>query len=164
VGSDGGTGGDGTVFELSPSGNGWTFTVLYNFVSPLGGECGPRAGLVMDGSGNLYGTTYCDGVSGHSNVFEVSPSNGGWAYKDLYDFTGGNDGKSPISNVLLHPNGKLYGTTSVGGTEGFGVVWELTPQSSGQLTAISGPAQSAHGWCLQSHWISISYSSCVSLQ
>lgn len=127
VGSDGGTGGAGTVFELSPSGDSWTFTVLYNFTSPLGGQCGPRAGLFIDPVGNLYGTTYCDGAYGYGNVFELSPSNGGWTYKDLYDFRGGNDGKNPISNVSLHPNGKLYGTTSVGGTEGFGVVWELTP-------------------------------------
>jgi uncharacterized repeat protein (TIGR03803 family) len=127
AGSDGGTGGDGTVFELSPSGDSWTFAVLYNFTSPLGGQCGPRAGLVMDAAGNLYGTTFCDGAYGYGNVFELSPSNGGWTYWDLYDFTGGNDGKNPISNVLLHSNGKLYGTTSVGGTQGFGVVWELTP-------------------------------------
>jgi len=128
VGSDGGTGGDGTVFELSPSGSGWTFTVIYNFTSPEGAQCGPRAGLSMDAAGNLYGTTYCDGVSGYGNVFElIALKGGGWMYKDLHDFSGGNDGKNPISSVLLHPNGKLYGTTSVGGTEGFGVVWELTP-------------------------------------
>ena len=126
VGSDGGTGGDGTIFELSPSGDSWTFTVLYNFTSPEGAQCGPWAGLSMDAGGNLYGTTYCDGVHGHGNIFELSPSGGGWTYKDLYDFTGGSDGGSPISSVLLHSNGKLYGTTSIGGTQGFGVVWELT--------------------------------------
>jgi uncharacterized repeat protein (TIGR03803 family) len=133
VGSDGGTGGDGNVFELSPSGGGWTFTVLYNFTSPSGGECGPRAGLTMDSAGNLYGTTYCDGVTGYGNVFELIPSNGGWTYKDLYDFKGGTDGRNPISTVLIHPNGNLYGTASGGGDPncnppfGCGVVWELTP-------------------------------------
>jgi uncharacterized repeat protein (TIGR03803 family) len=133
VAGDGGTGGDGTVFELSPSGGGWTFTVIYNFTSPEGGQCGPRAGLTMDTAGNLYGTTYCDGAKGYGNVFKLSPASGGWTYKNLYDFKGGTDGKNPISTVLIHPNGKLYGTALGGGdpncnpTFGCGVVWELTP-------------------------------------
>ena len=88
----------------------------------------------MDKAGNLYGTTYCDGI-GYGNVFELSPSNGGWTYTDLHDFTGGNDGAYPISNVLLHyTNGvldALYGTTLEGGADacyrGCGVVWEITP-------------------------------------
>ena len=127
TGSDGGTGGDGAVFELSPSGDSWTFSVLYNFTSPIGAQCGPWARLVMDATGNLYGTTYCDGVHGHGNIFELSPSGSGWTYKDLYDFTGGSDGGSPISNVVIGANGNLYGTTSVGGAQNVGVVWELTP-------------------------------------
>ena len=133
AGSDGGTGGDGTVFELSPSGGGWTFSVLYNFTSPIGAQCGPWAGLVMDAAGNLYGTTYCDGVYGHGSVFELSPSGRGWTYKDLHDFTGGSDGGSPISNVVFDANGNLYGTASGGGNlscnngSGCGVVWEITP-------------------------------------
>ena len=67
------------------------------------------------------------GHTGYGNVFELSPSGGGWTYKDLYDFTGGSDGANPISNVLLHSNEKLYGTTYAGGTQKVGVVWEITP-------------------------------------
>jgi uncharacterized repeat protein (TIGR03803 family) len=56
-------------------------------------------------------------------------ANGGWTYSDLYDFTGGNDGAKPTSNVAFDPsgNGNLYGTASGGGTQNFGVVWEITP-------------------------------------
>jgi hypothetical protein len=81
----------------------------------------------MDATGNLYGTTYCDGTYAFGNVFTLILSNGGWTYKDLYDFTGGNDGDHPTSNVTLHSNGKLYGTAVSGGLNGYGVVWEITP-------------------------------------
>ena len=125
---DAGTGGGGTVFELSPgSGGSWAFTTLYSFTgSPSNGNgCGPWGLLVMEG-GNIYGTTKCDGVYGYGNVFELTPSNGGWTYTDLYDFTGGNDGAYPISNVVLDASGNLYGTAYGGGSQGLGVVWEIT--------------------------------------
>ena len=58
--TDGGTGGGGTVFELTPSG-----TLEYPLTAlPEAGNCGPAGTLVMDGAGNLYGTTFCDGANG----------------------------------------------------------------------------------------------------
>ncbi len=81
----------------------------------------------MDGVGNLYGTTYCDGAYGYGNVFKLTPSGAGWTYTSLHDFTGGRDGGIPISNVAFDTNGNLYGTTRAGGSQGFGVVWEITP-------------------------------------
>ncbi|MGA2905998.1 MAG: choice-of-anchor tandem repeat GloVer-containing protein [Candidatus Korobacteraceae bacterium] len=121
--SDGGTGGGGTVFELTPIGNcSWTLQTLYSFTGPRG--CGPEGTLVMDGAGNLYGTTYCDGANSFGNVWELSSSG---IYTSLYDFTGGNDGANPVSNVVIDGSGNLYGTASVGGSDGDGVVWEITP-------------------------------------
>jgi uncharacterized repeat protein (TIGR03803 family) len=132
-----GSGGGGTVFELSPSGGGWTYTVLYGFTGSGGGNCpnpgnqyagpGPWASLAMDGTGNLYGTTLCDGANKVGNIFKLTPSGGGWTYTSLHDFTGGNDGAYPISNVTVDANGNLYGTASAGGSQGHGVVWEITP-------------------------------------
>jgi hypothetical protein len=58
---------------------------------------------------------------------------GGWAYTDLYDFTGGNDGAYPEGNVVVDTNGNVYGIASEGGSGtgcgpvGCGVVWEITP-------------------------------------
>jgi uncharacterized repeat protein (TIGR03803 family) len=126
----GGTGGSGTVFELTPVGScTWTLKTLHNFTAG-GGECGPYGTLVMDGSGNLYGTTKCDGATGNGNVFELAYPN--WTYTSLYDFTNGSDGGNPTSNVIFDASGNLYGTASTGGNlscgsgEGCGVVWKIT--------------------------------------
>jgi uncharacterized repeat protein (TIGR03803 family) len=90
----------------------------------------------MDAAGDLYGTTVCDGAYGFGNVFKLTPPYGQQNYTSLYDFcsTGPpcSDGEYPISSVLLHYNtsgqvDKLYGTASAGGTQGVGVVWEITP-------------------------------------
>lgn len=121
--SGGGSGGGGVVFELSPSNGSWMFQVLYAFA----GTGGPYASLTMDAAGNLYGTTIGDGAYGRGSVFKLAPSNDGWTYSSLHDFTGGSDGEDPISNVIFDASGNLYGTTQYGGTYGEGVVWEITP-------------------------------------
>jgi len=114
------------VYELSPSNGSWIYSTLYTFNSDF--CCGPDADPVMDSAGNLYGTTGGDSVEQiYGTVFKLTPSNGGWTYTDLHDFTGGNDGGLPQSRVLIDANGNLYGTASVGGSNGYGVVWEITP-------------------------------------
>lgn len=125
----GGNGGGGVLFELSPSDNTWIFQVLHEF---SGTGCGPAASLTMDPSGDLYGTTYCDGLFHHGNVFKLSNTSNGWEYASLYDFTGGSDGGTPMSQVTIDTDGTLYGTTSLGGDRGCsdygcGVVWMIKP-------------------------------------
>src|SRR5271157_462770 len=123
--SGGGSGSGGTVFKLTPSSNcSWTLKTLYSFTG--GGFCGPWGTLVMDGEGNLYGTTNCDGAHGYGSVFELTPSGNNWTYTPLHDFTGGSDGGNPFSNVVFDANGNLYGTTYAGGSQNVGVVWEIT--------------------------------------
>ena len=119
--------GDAYVYELSPSGSGWNYSTLYTFTESLGG--GPAANLMMDSAGNLYGTTRGLGETNNpwGNVFKLTPSNGGWVYTDLHDFTGGSDGGVPYSSVVIDSNGNLYGTASAGGAHGDGTVWEITP-------------------------------------
>ena len=122
--ASGGTGSGGTVFELSPNGSSWTHNVLYNFNGTA--ACGPW-GLLTLQSGNLYGTTKCDGANSDGNVWQLTSSGSNWTYSSLYDFTGADDGKEPYGNVIFDPSGNVYGTASLGGQHQVGVVWEITP-------------------------------------
>lgn len=146
--------GCGTVFEASPvkDGNGgftgyWNKRVIYVF---QGGNDGysPLAPLVLDESGNLFGTTVygggttgCGGA-GCGTVFELSRVNGRWAESVLYRFTGDSDGGSPESSVTLDSAGNIFGTTYNGGLtdcgQGFpcGVVYELQHTESGWTEAV----------------------------
>jgi len=113
---------DGVVYELSPSNGEWIFALLYS----LGYE-GPAASLTMDAAGNLYGTTYSDGAYGRGSAFKLTHGTGGWTYTSLHDFTDGSDGGYPVSNLVFDAKGNLYGTTTIGGSHNYGVVFEITP-------------------------------------
>lgn len=123
----------GTVFELSPSSGGWTEHVLESF-NGTNGEL-PVAGLVFDGSGNLYGTTSAGTGSG-GTVFELSPSGATWVESILHVFGPIPDGNTPEANLVFDSAGNLYGTTQLGGEfscggSGCGTVFELTPAVGG---------------------------------
>ena len=120
----------GTVFELVNSSGTYSEKVLYSFCSQSGCADGdmPYAGLIMDASGNLYGTT-TGGGSGVGNsagtVFELVNSSGSYSENVLYNFTGSN-GASPFGGLIMNASGALYGTTSGGGNgDGAGVVFSL---------------------------------------
>jgi uncharacterized repeat protein (TIGR03803 family) len=68
--------GCGLVFELSPSGGGWSETILHAFTGTDGST--PTAGVVFDSKGNLYGTTTNGGAYNKGAVFELSPTTSGW--------------------------------------------------------------------------------------
>jgi uncharacterized repeat protein (TIGR03803 family) len=123
--STGGSGGGGTVYELSPNGGGWNYQTLYSFTG--GAHCGPKAELSFDASGSLYGTTYCDGAFNDGSVFKLTNSGGTWNYTSMHDFADGNDGKFPYSNVVFDHQGRLYGTAERGSIFGAGDVWQITP-------------------------------------
>jgi uncharacterized repeat protein (TIGR03803 family) len=124
---DGGSGRRGTVFELVHQQDGtWTAVVLHRFAGPDGAN--PECTLVFDSHGNLIGTTTAGGASGLGTVFMLTPaSGGGWTEKILHSFTGGTDGASPDSGVILDGTGNLYGTTTTGGAATAGTVYEITP-------------------------------------
>ncbi len=105
---------------------------LYSFAGGADGG-NPLSSLVMDVAGNLYGTTFVAGAYGAGSVFELSPNGtGGWKETVLYSFTGGADGANPYyADVIFDEAGNLYGTTVEGGANNLGVVFELTPTSSG---------------------------------
>jgi len=119
----GGSGGGGTVWELSPSNGSWTFSVIYSFP---GSTLGPAGPVLMDAAGNLYGTSLAGGTYQQGSVFKLTHS-GGWTYTSLHDFTNGSDGRSPYGHLIFDANGNLCGTAGWGGGSGNGVVWEITP-------------------------------------
>jgi len=122
--------GYGTVFELSPNGSGgWVETVLYEFCSQLSctdGENPTYAYLTVDGSGNLYGTTFGGGANGYGAVFELTSSGESWTETVLYSFANSPDGANPVNGLIMDTAGHLYGTTWAGGTNGNGTVFEMT--------------------------------------
>jgi len=125
--------GCGTVFQLRPvaSGN-WKETVLYSFNNDGADGEYPQAGLILDASGNLYGTTVAGGAEGSGTVFELTNKAGKWEETILYSFNNnGNDGVYPDGGLTLGPSGDLYGTTYYGGPWNFGTVFELKSTTGG---------------------------------
>ncbi|HVS76953.1 MAG TPA: choice-of-anchor tandem repeat GloVer-containing protein, partial [Steroidobacteraceae bacterium] len=109
----------GTVFKISADG---TESVLYSFAgSGTDGEY-PVAGLVMDGAGDLYGTTANGGTAGEGTVFKIS---GGGTESVLYSFALA-AGSNPAAALIIDSAGNLYGTTTAGGAHGDGTVFELS--------------------------------------
>lgn len=119
--------GCGTVFKLTPNADGtWTETILHTF-HEFDGEL-PTERITFDQAGNIYGTTARGGFSGIGTVFKLTPSAGGqWTENILHSFTLGSDGGSPSSPLLIDGAGNLYGTAGVGGVNGYGVAYEITP-------------------------------------
>ena len=139
----GGIHGWGTVFELSPrEGGGYTETVLHSFDYNGSDGAYPLAGLIFDGTGNLYGTTNeggihttCFGYPGCGTVFELLPrQGGGWTETVLHSFGSGTDGIVPAAGLIMDTAGNLYGTTYEGGIRGGGTVFELSPREGGGYT------------------------------
>ena len=140
-GGSGGTG-CGIVFELSPpkkDGGAWTKKLIHQFDAKDG--IGPAAGVVFDGSGNLYGTTFFGPPNGFGLIFELKKTSGkssSWTETVLSLFNDESNGGSPISGLVFDASGDLYGTASAGDEFRGGNVFEL--DSSGQTEG---------GWALK---------------
>jgi uncharacterized repeat protein (TIGR03803 family) len=141
----GGTDGEGTVFELSPSAGGtWTETTLHNF-SAAGPDGINPTGLIFDQKGNLFGATFFGGTPNSlGTVFELSPNgSGGWSETILHTFQGGDTDGEFGGSLVFDQARNLYGTTAEGGPGipdngnngyGYGIVYELSPNGSGGWT------------------------------
>ena len=130
----GGTYDYGEVFELSPQASGgWSEQILHSFNNDGKDGYTPYSGLVVDASGNLYGTTYYGGAYTYGTVFELKrQAAGNWGEKILHNFTkSGKDGAGPSAGLIFDGAGNLYGST-INGTHG--TVFELTPTASGNWT------------------------------
>jgi uncharacterized repeat protein (TIGR03803 family) len=122
--------GNGTVFELTPSG---TLTMLYSFCGQT--NCTDGGGpttLIQAADGNFYGTTLYGGAHGSGTVFEVTPAG---ALTTVYSFCAEHsciDGSEP-TGLMQAADGNFYGTTLHGGGSSVGTIFEII---SGQLTRI----------------------------
>ena len=129
----GGAAGLGIVFELvRQSGGTWIEKIVHTF-RHNGTDGNYPNGISHDFSGNLYGTTSAGGAYNWGTVFEISPqAGGGWSEKILYSFnSNGSDGNLPAAGVTVGADGSLYGTSSLGGPNNSGTVFQLTPSASG---------------------------------
>jgi uncharacterized repeat protein (TIGR03803 family) len=126
----GGTNDDGTVFKITPQG---TLTTLHSFDS-IDGK-GPQAALIEASNGGFYGTTPAGGANNSGTVFQITS---GGKLTVLHSFcgqTGCPDGADPVAVALVQiSSGNFNGTTSAGGANNSGTVFELTP--GGKLTVL----------------------------
>jgi uncharacterized repeat protein (TIGR03803 family) len=147
----GGTNNAGVVFKLLPAKTGdWTEKLLFSFGGS--GKFGangstPYSGVVLDSSGNIYGTTQAGGEKGAGTVYELAaPTNGKGAYIEhvVFNFDGEN-GAEPKASLILD-SGYLYGTTYGGGANGEGAVFEANAHATFTTTTItSSPNPSTEG-------------------
>jgi uncharacterized repeat protein (TIGR03803 family) len=133
----GGANNVGTVYKIA----GGTLSILYNFKGTTDGDF-PSAPLVQGSDGNLYGSAQFTGGKDSGTIFKISTAG---KFTLVHTFAGSTDGQRPISPLIQGTDGKFYGTTYAGGTNGQGVVFKMT--SSGALTVIHNflPATDGQG-------------------
>jgi uncharacterized repeat protein (TIGR03803 family) len=123
--------GCGTVFELMPGKKGaWNESVIHVFSQASDGG-NPAASLILDASGNLYGTTQYYGPFSNGVLWQLAPSSGNWNENILHPFHGGRDGFWCFG-LTIDSHGGLFGTTYAGGPQDDGLVFRLEPQSNGK--------------------------------
>jgi uncharacterized repeat protein (TIGR03803 family) len=138
----GGSNDEGAVFELSPAGAKYKYTVIYNFCSAPSCTDGarPNAAVAIDASGNLFGTTFIKGEHDAGTVYELSPNGSGYAFQVLYQFCSQmncTDGGVPTAPLTIDASGNLFGTTTqFGGISGGGTLFELSHGNDGWAQSV----------------------------
>jgi uncharacterized repeat protein (TIGR03803 family) len=137
----------GTVFELTPTANGWTETVLHGFGCCNGDGLEPVSAVFLASNGDIYGTTLFGGTGtgclgrapGCGTFFELSKSGGTWTETVLHSFAGVPDAALPWGNLVRDQEGNFYDTSIWGGNsncaDGCGTIFELSPRSNGSWTS-----------------------------
>jgi uncharacterized repeat protein (TIGR03803 family) len=123
----GGAANHGTVFELENTGGGYSLVTLVNFDGTNGSDI---EGLTEDSAGDLFGVTYGGGTSGDGTVFELAKHSDGYSLTTLVNFNGAN-GSKPMGSLIEDAAGNLFGTTSAGGANNGGTVFEVVRTQSG---------------------------------
>ena len=147
----GGSRGLGTVFQMAPDGS--THMILHNFGGGSSDGANPDAALFQGSNGTLYGTTQAGGPSNVGTVFSMDPDGSGFTV--LHSFSGGSSGGAiPHGGVIQGLDGKLYGTTSAGGSADLGTISRMASDGSGftilhEFTAGAEDGADANGGLIQ---------------
>jgi len=123
----------GAIFKISASG---ALTIVYSFCSQTNCTDGslPRAGLMQDSNGNLYGTTVGGGTNNRGTVYKITPSGTLTVLYSFCNLTSCADGAQPYGGLVQATSGELYGTTLSGGKYAYGSIFLITP--GGALTTL----------------------------
>ena len=131
--------GGGALFSMPDVGN--ALTLLGSFDGSNNGRS-PKGTLIKGQDGKLYGTTEFGGVNDLGVIFSYDNTGLQWNIKKLLDFDGAAKGSNPTGNLLLASNGRLYGMTRTGGTNGSGVIFSISHDGTGytKLLDLNGQA------------------------
>lgn len=137
----GGTSDLGTIFQIDASGR---QRVLHSFTGDSTDGSDPKASLIVDSAGNLYGTTFSGGSDARGTVFLFDTRQNTEVI--LYNFSGGADGGNPLGGITRANDGTFYGTAGFDGIDrrhgccrpGAGVVFSLTGTSQNVLYTFTG--------------------------
>jgi uncharacterized repeat protein (TIGR03803 family) len=127
--ANGGINGRGTVFELAAGSGSITTLASFNYTN----GAHPVGGLILDAQGNLFGTTSNGGANGRGTVFEIVAGSGSLTTLASFNYT---NGAIPVGRLALDAQGNLFGTTSNGGANGRGTVFEIVA-GSGSITTLA---------------------------
>jgi uncharacterized repeat protein (TIGR03803 family) len=128
--SSGGLSGNGTIFRVNKDGTGLTF--LRSFSGGVTDGRYPYATVTEAADGFLYGTTTSGGAANVGTVFKIAKDGTGYAV--LHHFAGAaTDGATPYAGVFVASDGRLYGTTTVGGSANFGTLFGLNTDGTGYM-------------------------------
>jgi uncharacterized repeat protein (TIGR03803 family) len=136
--------GCGTIYKLTPSGSGYTESVVYAFQSGADGAT-PGGALLMTGLSTFYGTAATGGNTscgsapiniGCGTVFKLTRSGSSYTFKVIYGFQSGTDAANPFATIIKDSSGAFYDTTQNGGSQNLGAVFKLTPSKTGYVESI----------------------------
>ena len=126
----------GAAYKLAPSQGGWSESVIYSF--DIYGEQGwgtPQTGLIMDATGNLYGTTIYEDNYAYGVTYQLQPGDSGYTANVLYAFHSGANGALPEA-LTFDPAGNILGVTAGGGLYGTGTVYKLVASEGWNLQTL----------------------------
>ena len=167
--SSGGSNGNGTIFKATPQGD---ITTLYTFSASSAISTGlqansdgafPVSGILAGNDGTLYGGTVFGGSNGTGTLFSLAPDN---TLTVLHEFGGlsnvsNSDGANITSAPMRAKDGNLYGVTTIGGSNGSGVIYKLTMPPLPTITLTLGSGQISSGGSTSLSWSTSNASSCA---